>query len=76
MAASQYNGVNRTVDDFTVWLRDSGLGRYAQRFASADVDFDILDRITDEHLRELGVSLGDRERFWKAVGSCCHLLCI
>lgn|GEM_PF-5535738 len=67
MAASQYNGVNRTVDDFTVWLRDSGLGRYAQRFASADVDFDILDRITDEHLRELGVSLGDRERFWKAV---------
>ena len=50
MAASQYNGVNRTVDDFTVWLRDSGLGRYAQRFASADVDFDILDRITHQRV--------------------------
>ncbi len=67
MAANQYSDVSRTVDDFTVWLRDSGLGRYVQRFASADLDFDILDRITDKHLRELGVSLGDRERFWMAV---------
>jgi predicted ATPase/class 3 adenylate cyclase len=49
------------------WLELHGLGKYTEVFAENDVGFDILPHLTEEHLKELGVSLGDRLRLLKAV---------
>ena len=42
------------------WLQKLGLGQYAQRFAENDINFSVLPDLTDQHLKELGVSLGHR----------------
>ncbi len=49
------------------WLRQIGLGEYAEVFARNDVDFDVLPELTEQDLAELGVSLGDRKRLLKAI---------
>jgi hypothetical protein len=41
------------------WLEKLGLGQYAQRFAENDISFSVLPDLTDQHLKELGVSLVD-----------------
>jgi len=48
---------------FTVktWLNDLGLGQYAETFAENDVDARVLPLLTNDDLRELGVSLGHRK---------------
>ena len=40
-----------------VWLEKLGLGQYAQRFAENDTSFSVLPDLTDQHLKEIGVSL-------------------
>jgi SAM domain (Sterile alpha motif) len=42
------------------WLEKLGLGQYAQRFAENDISFSVLPDLTDQHLKEIGVSLGHR----------------
>ncbi len=49
------------------WLREHGLEQYTDAFRDADVDLDILSDLTDEDLRELGMSLGQRRRFITAA---------
>ena len=49
------------------WLELHGLGKYTEVFAENDVGFDVLPHLTEEHLKELGVSLGDRLRLLKAL---------
>ena len=50
------------------WLRNLGLAQYAQAFAKNDIDFDVLARLTDSDLKELGVgSLGHRKRLLAAI---------
>jgi hypothetical protein len=44
----------------TDWLEKLGLGQYAQRFAENDIDVSVLPHLTDQSLKELGVSLGHR----------------
>jgi hypothetical protein len=44
------------------WLEKLGLGQYAQRFAENDISFGVLPELTDQDLRELGVSLGHRRQ--------------
>ncbi len=55
------------VRDIAQWLEDQGLGRYAQAFIEADVDLDLLPELSDDDLKDLGLSLGHRRRFLKAV---------
>ncbi len=55
-------------DDIAQWLENIGLGQYAKAFADHDVHFDVFLDLTDSDLRELGVSLGDRKRFFRATG--------
>jgi hypothetical protein len=55
--------------DVTAWLRDVGLERYAQAFLDNDIRADVLPDLTETDLEKLGVSLGDRKRFLKAVGA-------
>ena len=50
------------------WLENLGLGRYAQRFAENDINFSILSDLTDQDLKELGVSsLGHRRQLLRAI---------
>jgi predicted ATPase/class 3 adenylate cyclase len=50
------------------WLENLGLGQYAQRFAENDINFSILSDLTDQDLKELGVSsLGHRRQLLRAI---------
>ncbi len=53
--------------DVAEWLEALGLGTYAEVFAENDVGLDVLPHLTEEHLKELGVSLGHRVRILKAI---------
>jgi class 3 adenylate cyclase len=50
------------------WLRRIGLEQYAQRFAENDIDFSILDDLTDQDLEKIGIaSLGHRRKLLRAI---------
>ena len=50
------------------WLQNLGLGQYAQRFAENDINFAILADLTDQDLKEIGVtSLGHRRQLLRAI---------
>jgi len=50
------------------WLEKLGLGQYAQRFAENDINFAILSDLTDQDLKEIGVSsLGHRRLLLRAI---------
>jgi hypothetical protein len=42
------------------WLKNLGMSEYAQRFAENDIDIAGLPDLTDQHLKDLGVSVGHR----------------
>ena len=49
------------------WLEKLGMSEYAERFAESDIDIDVLRDLTDQDLRDLGVSLGHRRRMLRAI---------
>ena len=49
------------------WLEKLGLGQYAQRFAENDIGFSVLPDLTDQHLKEIGVSLGHQLQLLRAI---------
>jgi class 3 adenylate cyclase len=49
------------------WLEKLGLGQYAQRFAENDISFSVLTDLTDQDLKEIGVSLGHRRQLLRAI---------
>ena len=51
----------------TDWLEKLGLGQYAQRFAENDIGFSVLPDLTDQDLKDIGLSLGHRG--WLPKGS-------
>jgi class 3 adenylate cyclase/predicted ATPase len=51
----------------TDWLSEHGLSPYAQRFIKNDIDTSVLRHLTDEDLKELGVSLGHRRKILAAI---------
>src|SRR6516165_8150673 len=52
------------------WLEKLGLRQYAQRFAENDIDFDVLSDLTDQDLKEIGVtSLGHRRKLLRAIAN-------
>src|SRR5689334_2979427 len=51
------------------WLQKLGLGQYAQPFAENDISFSVLPDLTDEDLKEIGVSLGHRRQLLRAIAS-------
>jgi class 3 adenylate cyclase len=50
------------------WLEKLGMSEYAQRFAENRIDLSVLPHLTDQHLKELGVALGDRLKMLHAIG--------
>jgi SAM domain (Sterile alpha motif)/Adenylate and Guanylate cyclase catalytic domain len=49
------------------WLEKLGLRQYAQRFAENDISISVLPDLTDQDLREIGVSLGHRRQLLRAI---------
>jgi class 3 adenylate cyclase/predicted ATPase len=50
------------------WLESLGMSEYAERFAESDIDTSVLRDLTDQDLKELGVSLGHRRKILRAIG--------
>ncbi len=48
------------------WLEKLGLRQYAQRFAENDISFAVLPDLTDQDLKDIGVSLGHRRQLLRA----------
>jgi class 3 adenylate cyclase len=53
--------------DLRLWLQRIGLEQHAETFAANDIDFDVLPDLSDEDLKELGLSLGHRRRLLRAI---------
>src|SRR5215468_9826547 len=51
------------------WLQKLGLWQYAQRFAENDITFSILPDLTDQDLKEIGVSLGHRRQLLREIAN-------
>src|SRR6516162_5939621 len=52
------------------WLRGLGLGQYEERFRDNKIDADLLPRLTDAGLKDIGVSaFGDRLRLLDAIAA-------
>src|SRR5262245_61848595 len=49
------------------WLNQLGMSEYAQRFAESHIDFSVLPDLTDQHLKDLGIALGDRLKLLRAI---------
>ena len=68
MQAGQLQGEARV--NVASWLSRLGLGQYEQAFRDNDVDGEVLRRLTNEDLRELGVaSVGHRRRLLDAIAN-------
>lgn len=57
------------VGNIARWLEALGLSKYSDVFAENDVDFRALPELTDEDLKELGVSLGHRRVLQRAIAA-------
>ena len=56
--------------DIGAWLLGLGLDRYVSAFRDNDIDADILQRLTADDLRDLGiVSIGHRRRLLDAIAA-------
>ena len=49
------------------WLKQLGMSEYAERFVESDIDISVLRDLTDQDLKELGVSLGHRRKMLRAI---------
>src|SRR5215831_5193423 len=49
------------------WLEKLGMSEYARRFSENDIDASVLHLLTDQDLKELGVSLGHRRKMLAAI---------
>ena len=49
------------------WLEKLGMSEYAQRFTENDIDTSVLPHLTDQDLKELGISLGHRRKMLAAI---------
>lgn len=51
------------------WLASVGLTHLAHRFREQDVEFADLPELTDDDLREIGLTVGQRKRFRRALAT-------
>ena len=49
------------------WLAELGLARYADAFAKNDIEFRTLPYLTDQDLKDLGLTLGHRRIVLTAI---------
>ena len=49
------------------WLKKLGMSEYAELFVENRIDFSVLPDLTDQHLKDLGIALGDRLKMLRAI---------
>jgi len=54
-------------ENLRLWLRRVGLEQHAEIFMANDIDIDVLPELSDEDLKELGLSLGHRRRILRTI---------
>jgi class 3 adenylate cyclase len=55
------------MDNIDDWLTDIGCGSHIEAFRDSGITADLLGELSEADLRELGLNLGDRKRFLRAV---------
>jgi class 3 adenylate cyclase len=55
--------------DISDWLTRYQLEHYLDAFISQDISVELLPDLDADDLRELGMSLGDRKRFLRAIAN-------
>ena len=54
--------------DIDGWLRGIGLAQYAEMFRANDIDGELLGRLTNDDLKDIGVaSFGHRKKLLEAI---------
>ena len=53
--------------DIARWLEGLGLGQYVEAFAENDIEFKNISRLTEDDLKELGLSIGHRRTLQAAI---------
>ena len=54
--------------DIDSWLRGIGLDQYAEMFRANDIDIELLGRLTNDDLKDIGVaSFGHRKKLLEAI---------
>jgi class 3 adenylate cyclase len=54
--------------DIDAWLRGIGLAQYAEMFRANDIDIELLGRLTNDDLKDIGVvSFGHRKKLLEAI---------
>ena len=54
--------------DIDGWLRGIGLAQYAEMFRANDIDGELLRRLTNDDLKDVGVvSFGHRKKLLEAI---------
>lgn len=59
--------MTRTTTDLAEWLGRHGLDQYAQTFAENNIEYSVLPDLTENDLKNLGVSLGHRKKLLRAI---------
>ena len=49
------------------WLKTLGMSEYAERFAENGIDISVLQHLTDQDLKDIGVLLGHRRKMLAAI---------
>jgi class 3 adenylate cyclase/predicted ATPase len=55
------------VSTISTWLASLGMSEYAERFVENRIDISVLPDLTDQHLKDLGIALGDRLKILRAT---------
>jgi len=55
------------VQQIAAWLGKLGLEQYAKLFSDNDIDISVLPHLSDQDLKDLGVSLGHRRKIFAAI---------
>jgi hypothetical protein len=66
-AGPEFSRAWAAMQEIADWLEKLGMSEYALRFAENDIDASVLPHLTDQSLKELGVSLGHRLKILAAV---------
>src|SRR6476620_187427 len=57
----------RPVQQIAAWLGKLGLEQYGKLFSDNDIDIAVLPHLSDQDLKDLGVSLGHRRKIFAAI---------
>jgi class 3 adenylate cyclase/tetratricopeptide (TPR) repeat protein len=56
-----------SASEITQWLLSQGLGQFSGDFVANDIDLSLLTSLNEQDLKDLGLSIGHRRRFGRAV---------